>query len=96
MSEKTLHCKLLSVELLKDTEVQSVCVQKSASDLLATFFLLSITYIRTVAPGLVIQETSVTERAASADPQVIAYSAEIHTGLQSNTDVRQRQRQLMC
>lgn len=51
--KKTLHCKLLSVELLKDTEVQSVC-KRGASDLLACFLpFLSITYIRTVALGLV-------------------------------------------
>ena len=47
--KRTLHCKLLSVELLKDTEVQSVC-KRGTSELLACFLpFLSIPYIRTVA-----------------------------------------------
>lgn len=74
--KKTLHCKLLSVELLKDTEVQSVC-KRGASDLLACFLPFQH-YIHQEQWLLgLFQETSATERAA-ADPKVIAYGAEIH------------------
>lgn len=63
--KKTLHCNY-SVELLKDTEVQSVC--KEAPDLLACFLPFSALHTSEQWLLGLFQETSVTERAA-ADPK---------------------------